>query len=494
MSTARPDLDLPALAPDLTVVRTVDRPAVVAVAAMAVATDLAARRGPTLAGALFVVVAAAGLVGSGRLVSRPARLLALAAPAFGLFLAVRLSPALVVLDAFAAAGLLALAASLARAGDPLDLTLPDLARRGLVALAHGTAAPAFLLGGGGPWSARPGRGPRPWAAVVRGVLLAAPVVLLLGLLLGAADPVFASWFSLSFDASDLMAHTVLLGLGTWGGAGLLRMASAVSPAALPGPRTRLGFVEAATVLGALVALYGAFAVSQLVTLAGGAGHVLDTTGLTYAEYARSGFFQLLAVAALTLGVLLAVRAVADLDTPARRRNFTVLAEVAVALTLVIVVVAVRRLHLYEQAYGLTLPRLFASVFALWVGAVFVLLALSLAGVHRRRRWLVPAAVGAGLACLLALNVVNPEAVVVERNVANHERTGRLDTDLLLGLSDDAVPTLVDALPRIDPAARRVVLARLCARPGDDDGGGLLSWSLSGRRAESARRQACGPGA
>ncbi|MGQ0519907.1 MAG: DUF4153 domain-containing protein [Actinomycetota bacterium] len=490
MSTARPELAPPDLVTDLTVVRSVDRTALVAVAAMAVATDLVGWSGPpTLAGSLFVVVVAAGLVGSGRLVNPPARLLALAAPVFGLFLAVRASAPVVLLDMGAAAGLLALAASLARGGDPLDLTLPDLARRGLVAVAHGAAGPAFLLGGGGPSLSHREDRPRAWAPAARGALLAAPLVLLLGLLLGAADPVFASWFDLSFDAGDLVVHAVLLGLGVWGGAGLLRMASSVSPAPLPAPRSRLGYVEAATVVGALVALYTAFGVSQLVTLAGGARHVLDTAGLTYAEYARSGFFQLLAAATLTLGVLLSVRAAADLDTPGRRRTFTILAEAAVALTLVIVVVAVRRLHLYEQAYGLTLARLFAVVFAVWVGAVFVLLALSLAGVHRRRRWLVPAAVGAGLLCLLALNVMGLEAVVVERNVANYQRTGRLDTGTLLGLSDDAVPALVDALPRLDPVARRVVLDRLCATP-DDGAGDLPSWSLSGHRADAARRKVC----
>lgn len=490
MSTAPPGLAPHDLVADLTVVRTVDRTALLAVAAMAVATDLVGWSGPpTLAGALFVVVVAAGLVGSGRLVNPPARLLALAAPVFGLFLAVRASGPVVILDMCAAAGLLALAASLARGGDPLDLTLPDLARRGLVAVAHGAAAPAFLLGGVGPWRSHHEDGLRPWASAARGALLAAPLVLLLGLLLGAADPVFASWFSPSLDAGDLVVHAVLLGLGAWGGAGLLRMASAVSPAPLPAPRSRLGYVEAATVVGSLVVLYTAFGVSQLVTLAGGARHVLETAGLTYAEYARSGFFQLLAAATLTLAVLLSLRAVADLDTPGRQRNFTILAEAAVALTLVIVVVAVRRLLLYEQAYGLTLARLFAVVFALWVGAVLGLLALSLAGVHRRRRWLVPAATGAGLACLLTLNLMSPEALVVERNVANYERTGRLDTETLLGLSDDAVPALVAALPRLDPAARRVILDRLCSPP-DDGAGDPASWSVSGHRADAARRKAC----
>ena len=195
------------------------------------------------------------------------------------------------------------------------------------------------------------------------------------------------------------------------------------------------------------------------------------------------------MATITLVVLLAVRAGTDLSSPARHRRFVVLAEVAVGLTLVIVVVAVRRLQLYEHAYGLTLTRLFAIVFALWVGQVFVLMALSLAGVHERRRWLVPAALAAGLMAVAGLNLADPEALVVQRNVAHYERTGRLDVGHLAALSDDAVPALVDALPRLDPAARLLVHRAVCAgAPADDRD--FLGVSISASRAAEARERAC----
>lgn len=326
--------------------------------------------------------------------------------------------------------------------------------------------------------------------MARGLLLAAPVVLILGLLLATADPVFASWFRVG-GAGDLVVHGIVLGIGAWAGGGLLRMASATAPGPLPVTGRRLGFVESVTVLGSLVALYAAFAVAQLVALAGGAQKVLDTTGLTYAEYARSGFFQLLAVATLTLGILLAVRAAVDLSTPIRQRAFLFLAEAAVVLTLAIVVVAVRRLHLYEQAYGLTLLRLFSSVFALWVGGVFVLLAASLAGVHRQRRWLVSAAISFGLVCVVALNIVNPERLVVARNVDHYLKSGKLDVDHLAGLSDDAVPALVGALPRLDAVTGAAVEERLCApgRPSSSRRDWLCR-SRSTDLAHRARAEAC----
>ena len=136
----------------------------------------------------------------------------------------------------------------------------------------------------------------------------------------------------------------------------------------------------------------------------------------------------------------------------------------------IVVVALARLGLYEDAFGLTMLRLYSKVFAVWIGVVFVLLAVDLAGVGRRRAWLPSAAVAAGLVALFALNVVNPEAMVVRHNVDFAERSGRFDPVYLTELSDDAVPALVDALPRLDPEARgrraRPGLRDGLGRPGD----------------------------
>ena len=80
-------------------------------------------------------------------------------------------------------------------------------------------------------------------------------------------------------------------------------------------------------------------------------HVLDTAGLTYAEYARSGFAQLLAVAALTFAVIAAARRWAAAAAAA-----ALLAALCV-LTLVVLASALKRLGLYEETYGFTRLRL-----------------------------------------------------------------------------------------------------------------------------------------
>jgi hypothetical protein len=223
--------------------------------------------------------------------------------------------------------------------------------------------------------------------------------------------------------------------------------------------------------------------------------VLATAGLTYAEYARTGFFQLLAVAVITLGVLLLLRAATNLASPGQRATFTTLAEVAVALTLVVVVVAVRRLNLYEDAFGLTMLRLYSELFSYWIGAVFLFLGAALAGIGRGRGWLVGAAGAAGLALLLALNVANPEAVVARDQLAGTRQVQRIDVAYVARLSEDAMPTVADRMPGLDPTTGAGLRGRLCAAEADgvppSRFTGWAAWNLGRERAERAITRVCG---
>jgi hypothetical protein len=471
------------------VARPADRRVLIAAGAVAVATDFAVRAGGLgSAGALLVALTAGGILATGRPGGRQARMAVAVAPLFGVWLLIRSSPWLLLPDLAVAGGLLAIGVSLGD-GSVLDLTLPATVARAVQVVAHGIAGPSYLLS-----AARTLKRPRQEArgrrarAVVRGTLLAAPLLLVLGLLLASADVVFASLFGIDVHAASLLSHSLALALGAWVMAGLLRAASGTPIGQLPaGPR--LGWVEAAVVLGLMNLLFLAFAVAQLLALSRGGRKVIETAGLTYAEYARTGFFQLLGVAAITLLSVLALRALVDRSEPATRRGFAILAEMTVALTLVIVFVAVRRLGLYADTFGLTMLRLYCTVFAYWIGAVFILFGLLLAGLGRGRAWLPSAVVGIGLAGLLALNLFNPEAAVVRHNVSNAGRIDRFDAAYLASLSDDAVPTLVAAIPELPPDARSLVLDSLCS-PRAVARTGWASYNISRDRALRSLAEAC----
>jgi hypothetical protein len=299
--------------------------------------------------------------------------------------------------------------------------------------------------------------------------------------------VFASF--LRFDwIPSLVDHVPGMLLGLWLAATIFGQAQRRRAPASGPTRPLLGALEGSVVLGGVILVYALFALARLLVALRGDEYVLRTTGLTYAEYARSGFFQLLAAAALTVVVLIALRSVIDLPTTVSRRVFAILAAMAVVLTLVMVHSATVRLGLYDRAFGLTMLRLYSTIFAWWVGGVLVLVGASLCGLGSSRSWLPGAIATSALAVLLAVNVANPEKVVIRRNVAHAQETGRFDLDHASGLSADAVPALVDALDELPPEARASAPWLLCARdrrPADDS-----SWNLAEQAAAAARARIC----
>jgi hypothetical protein len=189
-------------------------------------------------------------------------------------------------------------------------------------------------------------------------------------------------------------------------------------------------------------VFAAFVLVQMAVLFGGQQHVLDTAGLTYAEYARSGFFQLVVIAALVLGVIaLAVR-FADTSSARERTLLKGLLGALCVLTLVVLASALRRLGLYEEAFGFTRLRFFVHVSIFWLSAVFV--AIIVAGIRWNATWLPRVVVWLSVVTLLGVNLMNPDAFVARQNLERYVATGKIDAPYLRSLGPDAVPVLVDA--------------------------------------------------
>jgi len=217
----------------------------------------------------------------------------------------------------------------------------------------------------------------------------------------------------------------------------------------------------------LATVFLAFLIAQATALFGGHDYLQQTTGLTYAEYVHQGFSQLTVATMLTLTV---VAWAARKAAPGRRRDFALGA--LCVMTIVVVVSALYRMHVYEEAYGFTRLRLLVSVFEGWLGVVVVLVIV--AGVVGARRWLVPVAVRLGAAGLLGLAMVNPDLYIAQHNIARADVPVGIDWQYLGELSTDAYPALM-RLPdeQFECAARYLTALR------DDD---WLAWNLSRERA------------
>ena len=404
--------------------------------------------------------------------SSQARLLFVSAAAPALFLAVRTSPWLVGSNVLAVVVLTGCGAAVANSGSILDITPVRMLRRLEAAIRRAWSWPTLLQ----PLANRLS-GPRTQQLVRIGLgaAVALPLLAAVVVLLASADAIFASLLIPDIDARSIVGHVVLTSICA--GAALASAAAAMGDAdddQLPG---RFGSLETATMLGLATGVLTLFVASQLVALTGAGRRLVDSSGLTPAEYARSGFFQLCIAAGILVTFLGLVRSLAAPGVMAHR-PVRIIAGVVPLLALGLVVVCLRRMALYDAAFGLTMLRLWVIGAAVWIGLLLVMIAARNLGLSSDRSWIVAGAGVAALALVLFANAMNPESFVVRHNVARARSGVELDVQYLNSLSDDALPALVDALGRPDVNC-------------GEDRTGVAAINLGARRAAAARRESCG---
>ncbi len=357
--------------------------------------------------------------------------------------------------------------------------------RSMRSIAAGYTMPAIAAFRALPWLVkgaarlrRPG-GTGPNVRVIATIAVSVALLTVFGALFASADPAFAD--ALTGLAPDLSVGTafrwiLVAGLlaAIFGGAAFVR-ANPPRLSELDGTEGRkVNRLEWAIPLGLLVVLFAAFVAMQLSRLFGGNRHVLGTEGLTYAEYARGGFWQLSFVTALTLLVLAGAARWAPRATTTDRVLIRSILGALAGLTLVIVGSALHRMNLYADTYGLTRLRLLVACCAAWFGLVLVLVLA--AGVRIRAPWLPRVAIAAGVAALLGLAAANPDGLIASYNI-RQDRT--VDVQYLSTLSPDAVP----ALTELEPAQRDCVLGHLALEL-DRDPDDWRGWNLGRARART----------
>ena len=337
-------------------------------------------------------------------------------------------------------------------------------------------------------------------AVALGAVVAFPLLIVFGSLFASADVVFRDLVTQVFavDFHALLSHTFLitvfatLAAGYFRGALLRRGSSREEESGFS-----IGLVPVATALGLVDALFLVFVVIQLRYLFGGAQLIATTTGLTYAEYARRGFFELVAAAALTLPLLVTGDWVLRKESSEQQRTFRHLAVVLLLLLVVVMASALQRMRLYVDAFGLSEIRLYSTAFMLYVAGVCAWFAwTTLRGDRRRFAF---GSLVQGFAVLAGLHLLNPDAFIVRTNLAR-SAARPFDGRYAASLGADAVPALLDALPGLAPPERCRVAHGLAARRTALQRDDWRTWNFARVRArrlldeqgESLRTVACPP--
>jgi hypothetical protein len=226
-------------------------------------------------------------------------------------------------------------------------------------------------------------------------------------------------------------------------------------------RPRIGATESLVILASMDVLFLVFVALQAAYLFGGID-TLAISGMTYSDYARRGFGELIAAAALSGVVLIVLGNLVD----GRGRMYRLLAATLAICTGVVVASAYLRITLYQQAYGWTELRFYTVAGIAWLG---LCAAIALGTVLTGRIAPLPKlALLTGLVVAVACNLIGPQAFVTQQNVnraidpalvAPGGQSG-LDVGYLSSLDGDAIRVLAGSVNSLPDDLRPSVAAAL----------------------------------
>ncbi len=324
--------------------------------------------------------------------------------------------------------------------------------------------------------------------VFTGFLIAAPLLIIFTILFSTADPVFSGYVHsiFSFSIPEVWIGKVILffisaavvSVTFWS----LITSTHINEARVEGAESAVlsRSVEIATFLGSIATLFLFFILFQLKYLFGGESNILSTD-VTYAEYARHGFWELLAVAVITLVVLVAGEKISDY-TKSLRRAFVMPAAFIVAEVFVIMISAFKRLHLYVYTYGETALRFYVASFILFLFVIFGILLYKIIRA-KQESFFVYGTLLSLIGAMIVFNFINPEAFIARKNFALYEKTGKIDVGYLGTLSADAVPVILEKIDTLKAEDKNLLLQSLRSTMEKNSGRPWQSYNFSRSKAQ-----------
>ncbi|MBI4093342.1 DUF4173 domain-containing protein [Candidatus Kaiserbacteria bacterium] len=294
--------------------------------------------------------------------------------------------------------------------------------------------------------------------VIRGIAITAPIVILFTILLSSADPIFGEYFSVfnvNFDGEIVFriflgAAVAIICVGAYSYA----MFGTPEAQSQQAGKRDFGLIETTILLGSINVLFFAFILVQTTYLFGGEANIISH-GMTYAEYARRGFFELVAIAVLSYLILLATEKYIERNVEEHSKQFKILSTVLVLQLAVLMVSAFLRLSLYEETYGFTTLRVYVHAFIVFMGVIFSFLLYKIL-IENKDNTFAFRVFLAIVVFVAGMNLFNPDAFIAQKNIERYEATGKLDAEYISYLSADATETKLRVLEIDNPDIQGVI--------------------------------------
>ncbi len=189
----------------------------------------------------------------------------------------------------------------------------------------------------------------------------------------------------------------------------------------------------------ILLLYVLFFVSQWSYYVSAFTHVLPE-GLTYAQYAREGFFQLCTVCVFNALLMICMQAFMRRSPEEKGILRRILAGIISLFTLILIATALSKMVLYIDAYGMTQNRILATWMILLLAVIFI---LSLIQVFCKRFPIVMAILITCVLFALVLFLPNIDGMIANYNVDAYLSgdLSSVDVEALCDLDYAAVPAL-----------------------------------------------------
>ena len=194
-------------------------------------------------------------------------------------------------------------------------------------------------------------------------------------------------------------------------------------------------------LSSISVCYLLYLFSQLAYFFSAFSGFLPGGKITYAEYARKGFFEMCAIAVINLILIFATLIFAKKTGGKMCGIIKAIATFISLFTLMIIATAISKMVLYINTYGMTVKRLTTSAFMVFLAIVFLSVILR---IFVKKINIMNTALAAAGCIVVLLGTFNVNSVCAKYNYESYvnKRLNTIDINAIYELGDEGVPYIV----------------------------------------------------
>lgn len=203
-------------------------------------------------------------------------------------------------------------------------------------------------------------------------------------------------------------------------------------------------------LSAISVCYLLYLFSQLAYFFSAFEGFLPNADITYAEYARKGFFEMCAIAVINLVIVFSALLLAKKENGKVCHGIKGIATFISLFTLMIIATAISKMVLYIGTYGMTVLRVTTSAFMVFLSIIFISAILR---IYLTKINIIKTALLTAGSILLVLGTVNVNAVCARYNYESYQAgsLNTMDVQAMYALGDEGIPYLIKLTSAEDAA-------------------------------------------